>query len=964
MKETETNRFIKKNFRPDSFRPALVTPSAGALPAIRNCRRALLAVLFPLLAAAAWAVPSDTLRGRVVDAITGEALVAATVQLPGTGAHALTDDDGYFAFTDLPRRSHIVVVSYLGYKRQSVSLVPGRPDTLHVIRMEEDETSLGTATVTAAVRRNTESSSVAQQRISLVVQNGISEQQISRTQDANTSEVIRRVPGISIIDEKFVMVRGLSQRYNNVWLNGAAVPSSEADSRAFSFDMIPSSQVSNMQIVKSPAPQYPADFTGGFILIDTKDVPDKNSARISIGASANDQTHMRTFFGGKRGGADWLGFDSFRRLRNGIGTVMRPTPGGSGVSLTGNGLDNDWTLRRHRPVADLSLSADVNRSRTAANGAVTALLAAVNYTNSYRTYSPMRNALFGAYDVTHDRSVYLRNSSDRQYAHHVRLGAMLNLTFVPAAGSARYEWKNIFNQFATDRHTSREGYNAQNNAIREAEYFYSARTTYNTQFTGKYVWDGSRLDWNAGYAYANRNQPDRRRYTLDNQLDPDRIGLTTGNEISREFTQLGEHIASGAANYRIDFGSIRFKPRVLAGVHAEYRTRSYRTRNFIYQWDAARNNLPADFRYLDLPTQLLQEVNYGDKGLYLIDDTKLRNDYDGHHLVAAAYVAANVDFGPVNVYAGVRFEHSAMRLTSNTRDYERSPMDRRYDADNLFPSLNATWKLRPDHQLRASYGRSVNRPEFREVSPSVYFDFDLASSVQGNTALRPCYVDNADLRYEWYPSQGEQITLAAFCKRFDSPIEWTYTVAGGTDLVYSYENARSAISYGLELDIRKSLDFIGLPCFTFVFNGSLIKSRVRFDAATSRQKNRPMQGQSPYLVNVGLFFNRNVWSASLQYNRIGRRLIGVGRSLGSTADQTVTIPDSYEMPRNLLDLSVTRTFGRFELKAGIKDLMGERVRFKQFSTVELPEGHTRKVEEVTRSYRPGRNFSIALSVKL
>lgn len=366
---------------------------------------------------------------------------------------------------------------------------------------------------------------------------------------------------------------------------------------------------------------------------------------------------------------------------------------------------------------------------------------------------------------------------------------------------------------------------------------------------------------------------------------------------------------------------------------------------------------------MDLPTQLLVDANYGDHGLYLIDDTKMRNDYEGRHLITSAYAAVNLPFGAWNVYAGLRFEHSRMELISNTRDYERSPQSRFYDGNDVFPSVNATWRLTEQHQLRASYGRSVNRPEFREVSPSVFYDFDLASSVQGNTDLKACYVDNVDLRYEWYPTKGEQISVAAFFKRFDNPIEWTYTVSGGTDLIYSYKNAKSAYSYGIELDIRKSLAFMGLRDFTLVFNGSLIKSEVKFDKS-SRQKDRPMQGQSPYLVNLGLFYNHNDRAASLQYNRIGKRLIGVGRSLGTTADQTVTIPDSYEMPRNLLDLSVARSFGRFELKLGIKDVLGEKVKFKQFNDVTLANGQHRKVEEVTRAYNPGRNISLTFGVKL
>lgn len=925
-------------------------------------RLCLLALMLGLALQTAVAGVTATLRGKVIDAHTGEALVGVTVQVVQARLTAVSNADGMFSIAPLGQRNYTLTASYLGYHKLQITVNPVRQDTLLILRMEELESNLGAAIVTVQAKRNTEVAQVAAEKNSLVVQSGISAQQISKSQDKDASEVMRRVPGISIIDQKFVMVRGLSQRYNNVWINGAAVPSSEADSRAFSFDIIPSSQVDNMQIVKSPAPQYPADFTGGFIMIDTKEVPNENSARISVGASVNDQSHFRTFWAPKGGSTDFLGFDNFRSLKGGLHATLPQTPGGRGISILGSGLNNDWTIHRRTPWADLSLSADVNRSRELQNGAIIALLGSVNYSNNYRTYAPMKNAFFGAYDLEHNESVFLRNTTDRQYANNVRLGAMLNLTFVPARGAGRYEWKNIFNQLGTNRYTEREGYNAQSDHVRDAEYYYSSRTTYNTQFTGKYLWEKSRLDWSAGYAYANRNLPDRRRYSLDNSVDIDHVGLSTGNDINREFTRLDEHLASGAVNYRYRFEAPHLHPELYTGAYAEYRTRKYNTRSFVYQWNPSDNTLPADFRTLDLPTQLLIDANYGDKGLYLIDDTKMRNDYEGHHLIASAYAAVNLPLGDFNVYAGARFEHSRMELVSNTRDYERSPKSRYYDGNDIFPSVNLTWHVDTRQQLRASYGRSVNRPEFREVSPSVFYDFDLSSSVQGNTDLKSCYVDNADLRYEFYPSKGDQISLAAFYKHFDSPIEWAYTITGGTDQIYSYVNARSAVSYGLELDVRKNMGFIGLPDFTLVFNGSLIKSRVQFPAG-SRQKNRPMQGQSPYLLNLGIFYNHQAWSAALQYNRIGKRLIGVGRNLGSTADQTVNIPDSYEMPRNSLDLSLGRTFGHFEIKLGLKDIIGEKVQFKQFNDVTLNDGTQRKVEELTRSYRPGRNFSLNVSYK-
>ena len=339
----------------------------------------------------------------------------------------------------------------------------------------------------------------------------------------------------------------------------------------------------------------------------------------------------------------------------------------------------------------------------------------------------------------------------------------------------------------------------------------------------------------------------------------------------------------------------------------------------------------------------------------------MRNNYRGKNTLGAGYVTMDMPLGKLNVHAGLRYEHNDMELISNTRDYEKSEMSTHYRTNDLFPSVNATYKFDDRHQLRLSYGRSINRPEFREVSSSVYYDFDLASSVQGNTELRSCYIDNVDLRYEFYPHRGEQISIAAFYKHFDSPIEWTYTVAGGTDLIYSYKNALGANNYGLELDIRKNLDFIGLPDFSWSFNGALIKSKVNFEPG-AKEENRPMQGQSPYLVNTGIFYkNRPLqMDVALLYNRIGKRIIGVGRSTGNVGgDDSAKVPDSYEMPRNTIDLSVTKRFGEhWEMRLNVRDLLAERVFYKQFADVKNADGSTREVEQITRCYKPGRTVGL------
>ena len=267
-----------------------------------------------------------------------------------------------------------------------------------------------------------------------------------------------------------------------------------------------------------------------------------------------------------------------------------------------------------------------------------------------------------------------------------------------------------------------------------AEYYYQSRTTYNGQFTGKHILGNTdKLDWSAGYSYANRNMPDRRRYTTVLNEETNQLEVENLNEINREFSRLDEHILSANINYQHDFSFGIFTPSLKVGAYTEHRAREYNTRFFIYSW---KNGLPGAYKVMNVPNELLQEKNYGENGLYLLEQVDWRNNYEGNNLLSAGYVGGNLPLGKLNVYAGVRFEYNRMELVSHTQKNEESPTSVFYTYDDFFPSVNAAYRLNDKHQFRLSYGRTVNRPEFREVSSSVYYDFDLASNVQGNYNLK------------------------------------------------------------------------------------------------------------------------------------------------------------------------------------------------------------------------------------
>src|SRR5574344_1872905 len=319
-----------------------------------NAKRGI--IVLGLLSAANMPTWAQQIKGGVIDQKSKETLIGAVVTVDGTNVKAITNIDGNFQIDGLNKdKKYTLYINYIGYKTQKIDGVQAK-DADQVIALQPDEQQLKEVTVTAVERRNTDAAMIQVVKNSPVIVSNVSAQEISRTQDTNAGEVIRRVPGVSLIDDKFVMVRGLSQRYNNVWMNGGAVPSSEADSRAFSFDIIPSSQIDNLTIVKSPSAEYPADFTGGFIQINTKDIPSQNAFSLSVGGHWNDATHFSDFSYYKGSATDFLGFDNGKR------SMDMP-------------FNYDWAVKSKKPFGDLKLAASMNH-RWNLNGRTLGLLAA------------------------------------------------------------------------------------------------------------------------------------------------------------------------------------------------------------------------------------------------------------------------------------------------------------------------------------------------------------------------------------------------------------------------------------------------------------------------------------------------------------------------------------------------------------------------------------------------------------
>ncbi len=949
----------------------LLLPSEIKMNEVKNLQKTLFALaLLVAIAQNLQAQTTNVLKGIVIDKISGEPVIGATIYMEDLKSGTSTDIEGKYELRGISSGKHRIQVACLTYKKILIPDFDVREGINQFdIVLEESANLLDEVVVTSTKRMGSELAMVQATRTANVVMSGISGRQITLTQDRSAAEVVKRIPGVSILNDRYIIVRGLASRYNNVWLNNSAVPSTEADTRAFSFDMLPSSQLENIMIVKSPSADIPADFSGGFIMISTKSMPDKNEVLLSYGVNANSETHFNDHFFNTASPTDFLGFDNGDRALRSVVPSRIDNENTSMVNdVTKRGFRNDWSVKQNRPLFDQRVNFMINRRYTLNNNAQLGMVGAANYSYGSQTYKDMQNARFGVYNIVADKPEYMYKYVDNQYSIDAKGGGMLNLTYLK--GTTKIEFRNTLNQIGKNRYTTRTGWqniSAMYNQEKQ-EYMYSDRTTYTGQFAGSHKMSDLDLNWNIGYSFADLNQPDRRIINREeNRIYGDRYyGMMAidQNEITRDFVKLEEHIISPAINITFPIKLPNGTRSVFkTGIYGEYKSRDYNNRQFFYRFN--QYNLPENFVYGSVVEEILKAENLGSDKLYIYEDTDNRNSYKGQNILRAGYLSYKLPFGRFNFLLGLRLEANTMKLTSYDRIYGKTTKDRNYNQVDLFPSMNASYNLNKKNIIRVAYGSSTNRQEFREVSPSVYYDFNLFSDVKGNPGLKNAIIHNLDLRYEYYPSDNEYITLALFYKYFINPIEWTYLDAGGS-YTYTFENAQAATNYGAEIDLRKSLDFIGLKNFTFGMNAAIIKSEVNFDNTRSLEKDRPMQGQSPYLVNVSLFYDNKGYgvSAGILYNRIGKRISGIGRvDTGSGASINNDVPDTYELPRDILDFVITKKIGeKLELKASFKDILNQDIRFEQYPKYIDGDGVLQQRSQLSKSFNPGANIFLGVQM--
>jgi len=879
--------------------------------------------------------PRGKIIGKVVDKATNEPVIGLVVMIDGTSTGTQTNFDGQYELINLKAGTYKVVFKYISYNTKIVEGVvvnSGKSTTLNVA-MEEQGKQIQEVVVTSSYKKESLGALYTIQKNNITISDGISSDIIKKSPDRNTSEVLRRVSGASIQDNKFVVIRGLSDRYNVALINGSPLPSTEPDKRAFSFDIFPANLLDNMTITKAATPDLPGDFAGGVIQLNTKDFPEESFFNVNMGLSINSITKGRKFIQNSTTGKyDFLGIDDgTRAIPDGVPSEENYPTNAKSAAAMSKLFRNDWGYSDNK-VAAPGGSFQIlygNKSKIAKKDF--GYVYGITYNNTER-YNQIERQDFD--NSIGKRFIY----ADDNYKNNITLGGLLNLSYQTGKNS-KVSLKNIYN-INTDINTVvRNGFNLEDNTpdtvkIKSYNYEFTSKRLLSSQVNYEKIFPTKDIKFkaNAGVSRIDRDEPDARSLQYSNNItqSPDapmlaQINFTPDKNARKFYSQLKENTYSFGSDVTVPFTLFKDKSSVKVGVYASKRERDFSARFFGYK----RQGFPISDSILSLsPEHLFDASNLADsskkpfKGFILEDITNPTARYTAQNNLQAAYIMFdNHLIKNLRVVWGARVESNNIRLQSPGDSLELNMTN-----VDVLPSANITYALTEKMNLRFAYSKTVSRPEFRELATFEYEDFITNTLIQGNPNLKRAIITNYDVRWELYPRAGEVLSVTGFYKNFNNPIESVYL--GGSNKTKTFQNVTEAKNLGVELEFRRKLNFLNninflaweqWDNFVFYANTSIISSKVdlrgNINAADSI---RPLQGQSPYIINAGLQYSdaKSGLNVSLLYNVIGRRIVEAGY-LG--------YENVWEAPRNLVDAQISKViFNNFEVKLNVSDILNQK----------------------------------------
>ena len=910
------------------------------------------ALLFSILSYA----QNGIVRGTVYEDETSEALFYASAQVPSVGAVAFTDFDGNFELS-LEPGTYDLEISFLGLATLTISDVKveaGKVTAFENLRLMPSTNELMTVTVTASAMRNTESALLDVKKKSATVMDGISAQNFKRVGDGNAAAAVTRVPGVSIQGGKYVFVRGLGDRYTKTQLMRMDIPGLDPDRNSLQMDIFPTNILQNIVVLKTLTADLPADFSGGLVNIELVDFPTKKTLNISSSLGYTPGMHLIQGLGHQGSITDFLGFDSgFRTnplpnqyIYSGIPNPALDDP--TTTELTQSFAPVLSAQSRLMPVNG-SLGISGGNQIKKDNGKTIGYNGSFSYKANTNFYGSMGEDSTRMYEQNFYRKGNLPNQynllADRTQrgslaVNNVFMSGLFGYSIKDDNDKYRFTLMHLQNgETRTGRFVETASIENSFEGLRD-NLEYSERSITSALFNGQHSRKDNELkiDWRIAPTFSRIADKDIRSTsfrTEDNAfvIAPGETGFP--NRIWRNLNEFNlSNRIDVTRNHEVRGRDAKFK----YGASYTFKYRDYEILRYQLR-TKSMGDLPALSGNADDLLSNAYIWNVGtDAGTYYSGNYEANNAYQGIQSNFGAYVNEEFSMNALmKVVVGLRLERYDQFYTGVDQQEAAAPgtglnyyLEPVLNNFNLFPTANFIYSVNENSNLRLGAFRTVARPSFKEKSAAQIEDVLTGITFIGNLDLQNTIISNLDARYEYFFEGGQTVALSGFYKKFQNPIELVaYSAAAPSN--FQPRNVGNATVAGVEFEVRKNLGFMGLSNFEVNSNFSYIYSAVTRDSAeyAAREASartgeviselRPMQGQSPYMVNVGLNYNdpKKGWQGGLFYNVQGEKLYIVG-----VADN----PDVYEVPFHSLNFNLLKTFGeerQYQMGLGVSNILDD-----------------------------------------
>lgn len=916
---------------------------------------------------------TGSIAGALTDQeMNNDPLAFANVLIKGTTKGTTSDFDGLFVLDGLEPGTYTVVFSYLGYETvevPDVTVEAGKVTEINLPMSASQGVSLDEVVVTTVARKDSEVALLLDQKQAVEIKESIGAVQLAKIGVSDVATATTKISGVTSSEGSGdIYVRGLGDRYLSTTLNGLPVPSDDVEKKNIDLQLFPTRVIQNVGISKTYGVQNSADQASGTVDITSREL--SGESQFAIGAQGGVNTNVAGVY------------DNFKVSVNStdtkFGFYQRPNQSTQQL-ITSQGWN---TVRQENPidyrfsfVAGKRIAEKLNILLTGSH--------AKSHEYGEGTFRQFRSNFIddSITDATNWQATTLTTGLlDLTYYINDKHKLKSATTFINTVREQIYEGGRDGQGFIFEETDLDEGLNQ---FVRDQN-TKQTRILVTQLFGTHRLSENNTLEWGAAYNLVNADEPNRIRneVNIDPTTDFENDGFVqfgrTGGFQQRKSSQEIEDVEYNG--YLKDLIKIidEETTKFNINVGAVYRNKQRDFESQFVGFTQAFTNSVNPPNIDDLESVITQE-NFDDG---LLRPTILQPDlYDGTLDSKAAYADFSVIKNQWSFNGGLRYQRDEIDVNFDVGNFPGRVGTSSKEYSNLYPSVNIKYDFTEKTALRFALSQTITLPEFKEIAPFEYVS-QVGQVTRGNVDLEASRNLNYDLKWEYFPSADQLISVAAFYKEINDPINRVQD--RGSAGVFSYFNSgEKAEVFGIEAEAKLGLvkpfynedlgvnEGIGLDLvfnvtrmwhnqdLKEVFNedGNFVRT---FRYAGKTETN--LQGASDWIFNASLNFStpgKNPWNATLTANYADDKIFALGAPEIQSQPDVFYNDEIIEKGFVMLDAVLIKQIGEhWTIRAIGRNLLNPEIRRTQLVR---PSTTNIEREETVRSYTTGSQIRLGLA---